>query len=140
MTTKFLMDNIFLIAVAVISGGMLIAPYLRQGAGGGPRISTLQATMLMNQQDALVLDVREDAEFAKSHILNARNLPLAKIEERIREIERWKQKPVIVHDANGSRSSAALALLKKHGFNNVVHLNGGFAAWQQAGLPTAKSS
>ncbi len=139
MTTKFLLDNIFMIAIAVISGGMLLMPYLRQGAGGGgARVSTLQATMLINQQDALVLDVRDDAEFAKGHILNARNVPVAKLEERLREIERWKSKPVIVHDGNGSRSAAALALLKKHGFNSAVQLNGGFAAWLQAGLPTIK--
>ncbi len=139
MTSKFLMDNIFLIAIALISGGMLIAPYLRLGTGGGASVSTLQATMLINQQDALIVDLREDAEFAKGHIINARNLPLAKIDERVREIERWKEKPVIVHDATGTRAGSALALLKKHGFNNVVQLSGGFAAWQQAGLPTAKS-
>lgn len=137
MTTKFLLDNIYMIAVALVSGGMLLWPMLRQG-GGAAGVTTLQATMMINQQDALVLDTRDKAEFEKGHILNSRNVPASELEQRLREIERWKSKPVIVHDGNGTRSAAALAILKKHGFNNVFQLNGGFAAWLQAGLPTTK--
>jgi len=131
------MDNIFLIAIAVASGGMLVWPLLRRGAGG-PSVTTLEATQLINRQDALLLDVREQAEFAQSHILNSRLLPLSQLEARVGDIEKFKDKPVIVYCATGNRSSAAAAVLKKHGFTNVVNLAGGFAAWQQAGLPVQK--
>ena len=134
---KFVMDNIFLIAIAVASGGMLVWPLLRRGAGG-PSVTTLEATQLINRQDALLLDVREQAEFAQSHILNSRLLPLSQLEARVGDIEKFKDKPVIVYCATGNRSSAAAAVLKKHGFTNVVNLAGGFAAWQQAGLPVQK--
>ena len=77
---KFVIDNIFLIAVAFVSGAMLIWPLVRRGAGG-PSVNTLEATQLINRQDALVLDVREQAEYAQSHILNARGLPLSQLEE-----------------------------------------------------------
>lgn len=134
---KFVIDNIFLIGVAFVSGAMLVWPLVRRSAGG-PSVNTIEATQLINRQDALVLDVREQAEYAQSHILNSRGLPLSQIEARIGDMEKFKNKPVIVYCATGNRSSAAAAALKKHGFSNVVNLSGGFAAWQQAGLPVQK--
>ncbi len=134
---KFVMDNIFLIAIAFVSGAMLVWPMVRRGAGG-PSVTTLEATQLINRQDALVLDVREQAEFAQSHILNARWLPLSQLEARAGEIEKFKDKPLIVYCASGNRSSAAASALTKRGFSKVVNLAGGFVAWQQAGLPVQK--
>jgi rhodanese-related sulfurtransferase len=131
------MDNIFLIAVAFVSGAMLVWPMVRRGAGG-PAVNTLEATQLINRQDALVVDVREQAEYAQSHILNSRLLPLSQIEARVGDIEKFKDKPVIVYCASGNRSSTAAALLRKSGFSKVSNLRGGFAAWQQAGLPVQK--
>jgi rhodanese-related sulfurtransferase len=133
---KFVLDNIFLIAVAFVSGAMLVWPLVRRGASG-PSVNTLEATQMINRQDALVLDVREQAEFAQSHILNARGLPLSQIEARIGDIEKFKDRPVIVYCA-GNRSNAAVAALRKHGFSKVFNLSGGFPAWQQAGLPVQK--
>jgi rhodanese-related sulfurtransferase len=134
---KFVIDNIFLIAVAFVSGAMLVWPMVRRGAGG-PSVNTLEATQLINRQDALVVDVREQAEYAQSHILNARLLPLSQLEARMADIEKFKDKPVIVYCATGNRSSAAAAALRKSGFSNVSNLSGGFAAWRQAGLPVQK--
>jgi rhodanese-related sulfurtransferase len=116
---------------------MLVWPLVRRGTGG-PSVGTLQATMLINQKDAVVIDVREPGEFAQTHILNARNVPLGELEARIKDLERFKEKPVIVSCATGNRSGAAASVLRKHGFTNVVNLAGGIAAWQQAGLPTGK--
>ncbi len=134
---KFVIDNIFLVAIALVSGAMLLWPLLRRGAGG-PSVSTLEATQMINRQDALLLDVREQAEYAQAHILNARGLPLSQLEARVGDIEKFKDKPVIVYCATDNRSSAAVATLRKRGFSNVVSLSGGFAAWQQAGLPVQK--
>jgi rhodanese-related sulfurtransferase len=134
---KFITENIFLIAIAFVSGAMLVWPLVRRGAGG-PSVGTLEATMLINQKDAVVIDVREPGEFAQSHILNARNVPLGELEARIKDLERFKEKPVIVSCATGNRSGTAASILRKRGFTNVVNLAGGVAAWQQAGLPTEK--
>jgi rhodanese-related sulfurtransferase len=134
---KFIIDNIFLVAVACVSGAMLIWPMARRGAGG-PSVNTLEATQLINRQDALLVDVREQAEFAQAHILNARGLPLSQLEARLGDIGKFKDKPVIVYCATGNRSSAAAAVLRKGGFSQVFNLSGGFAAWQQAGLPVQK--
>src|SRR3989304_6266070 len=92
---KFFLDNILLIGVAFVSGAMLLWPTLRRGAGGAS-VNTLEATQLINRHDAVVVDVRESAEFGKGHILNARNIPLSQFEARCTEIHKFKAKPVIL--------------------------------------------
>ena len=135
---KFLTEpwNIFLVAVALVSGTMLIWPAVRRGAGTS--VSTLQATLLMNQQNALVLDVREATEYEKGHVLNARNIAFGELEARAAEIEKHKAKPVIVVCDSDNRSDRAATALRKHGFEQVFTLSGGIGAWRQAGLPLEK--
>lgn len=133
----FVQNNILLIAVAFASGAMLIWPFVRRTAGG-PWVNTLQATQMINREDALLVDVRDPAEFAKGHILGAKSVPLADLERRAAELDRHKAKPVIVHCDNGSRATRALAVLKARGFGRVFNLAGGYGAWQQAGLPVEK--
>ncbi len=136
---KFLTDpwNMFLVAVAFVSGAMLIWPLVRRAAAGAS-ISTLQATLLINQQNALVLDVREAAEYEKGHMLNARNIAFGELEARAAEIEKHKAKPVIVACDDGNRSGRAATALRKRGFEQVFTLSGGIGAWRQAGLPLEK--
>jgi rhodanese-related sulfurtransferase len=134
---EFIIKNWALVLVAFVSGGMLVWPLVRKGTGG-PSVNTLQATQLMNREDALVIDLRPAADFAKGHILGAKNLPLAELEKRAGELDKHKAKPVILHCADGNRAGDGAALLRKHGFASVVNLSGGYAAWQQAGLPVEK--
>lgn len=134
---KFLQQNIFLVAIAVVSGAMLIWPLLRRGAAG-PTVDTLQATLLINKEDALVLDVREPAEYASGRIAHSRNVPLAQLANRLGELAKYKDKPIIVACASGNRSLSAASTLRKQGFAKVYNLAGGFGAWQQAGLPVER--
>jgi len=129
--------NVYYVIGALVSGGMLLWPLLRKGAGR-PWVNTLEATQLMNRDDALVVDLRAADEYAKGHILGARNVPLADLPRRAGELEKYKSKPVIVHCGDGNRAGGAVALLRRSGFANVVNLSGGYAAWQQAGLPVEK--
>jgi len=133
----FIQNNIFLIAVAFVSGAMLLYPMLRRSTGG-PWVSTAEATQMINREDAAVLDVREPAEYAKGHIVGARNIPLAQLASRLGELEKLKARPLIVLCESGGRSAEALAALKANGFARAVNLSGGIAAWQQAGLPVEK--
>ncbi len=134
---EFIKNNIMLIAVAAVSGTMLLWPYLRRSSGG-PWVGTLQATQMMNREDALVLDVREPTEYAAGHMPGAKNVPLASVEARAGEFDKHKAKPVIVMCESGTRSSKAAGILRARGFANVVNLSGGLPAWQQAGLPVVK--
>ena len=133
----FVQNNLLLIAVAFASGAMLIWPLVRRGAGG-PWVSTLQATHMINREDALVIDVRDAAEYAKGHILGARSAPLAELEPRLAELAKFKARPVIVNCESGNRSTNAVGILRRNGFAKVYNLAGGLAAWQQAGLPVEK--
>ena len=134
---KFVLDNIGWILAAAVSGGMLLWPFVRRGAGG-PWVSTLQATQMMNREDALVIDVRDADAYAKGHILGAKSIPLADLGRRAADLQKHKTKAVIVSCQNGDRSAGAAATLRQNGFARVHPLNGGFAAWQQAGLPVEK--
>jgi rhodanese-related sulfurtransferase len=133
----FVQNNLLLIAVAFVSGAMLIWPLVRRGAGG-PWVSTLQATHMINREDALVLDVRLPEEYSRGHILGAKNAPLAELERRLPELAKFKARPVIVLCESGNRSTNAVGLLRRGGFDRVYNLAGGLAAWQQAGLPVSK--
>jgi rhodanese-related sulfurtransferase len=133
----FVRNNLLLFAVACISGGMLLWPLLRRSTGG-PWVDPLQATHLINREDALVLDVREPGEFGAGHVLGAKNLPIARLDAPVPEIAKRKDKPVVVYCDGGERSAKALVLLKKQGFTRAANLSGGLKAWQQAGLPVEK--
>lgn len=135
---KFIQENLLLIAVAFVSGAMLLWPYVRR-VGGGPSVSAAQATQLINREDALVVDVRDPGEYGAGHILGAKNLPLSRIGSGGSEIAaKRKDKPLIVYCDTGSRSAKAATALKSQGFSKVVSLSGGLGAWQQAGLPLEK--
>lgn len=134
---KFVTDNILLVGVAFVSGAMLVWPALRRGAPG-TSLSTLQVTLLINQQNALVLDVSEAAEYEKGHMPNARNIAVGELASRAGEIEKHKVKPVIVVCDDSNRSGKAATTLRKLGFEQVFTLSGGVRAWRQAGLPVEK--
>lgn len=138
MIIDFLRHNILLVAAAAGSGAMLLWPLLRDGLGGGGAVDTLQATQLMNRQNAVVLDLREPAAYAAGHILGAKNLPLAELDQRAGDFDKYKSRPVIVHCDSGSTGSRAVSRLKARGFTQVVNLAGGFRAWLQANLPVER--
>lgn len=132
---EFIQQNLMWVMAAVISGAMLIASFLR---GGGKGISVPEATLLINREDALVLDVRETSEWSAGHIVNARHIALGQLDKRLSEIDKYKDRPVIVCCASGNRSSSACGSLKKAGFEKVFNLSGGIGAWTDAGLPVTK--
>lgn len=132
---KFLLENIWLVLLALVSGGALLWPYLQRR---GDKVSTLQATQLINQNKAVIVDVREPEEFKTGSLRGARNIPLKELPSRMGELDKFKAKAVIVVCQSGIRSGKAAAQLKKAGFDQAVSLDGGIAAWQSQGLPLAK--
>ncbi|HEV7820764.1 MAG TPA: rhodanese-like domain-containing protein [Burkholderiales bacterium] len=131
--------NMMLLGTAVVSGGMLIWPLLnRVSAGGVGQVSALEAVQLMNRRDAVVLDVRNAAEFAAGHIPNARNVPFGELTDRLRELEKLKSRPIIVNGQAGAHAAKVCGALKKIGFTDVVALRGGINGWVEASLPVEK--
>jgi rhodanese-related sulfurtransferase len=132
---KFFIDNIFIIAIVLVSGGALLWPILTQR---GKRATPQDVTLLINRSKATIVDVRDAKEFALGHLPEAKNIPLADLDKRVGELEKFKSKSVVLVCQSGARASAAAAKLAKAGFTDVVNLDGGIAAWKKAGLPLAK--
>ena len=133
---NFIIDNLFIIAIALISGGALFFPSLmRRGA----RVSVLQATQYMNQGKTLILDVRSSEEFATGHLQNARHIPLAELGNRLKEIEKSKNNVIITVCESGVRSASALPILNHAGFHQAFSLDGGISAWKNQNMPIVKS-
>ncbi len=135
---EFLQANMIWVAVAVTSGAMLLWPMV--AGGGAANLTPAEATLLMNREDALVLDVRETGEWGTGHITGARHITLAQLEKRLSELDKFKEKPIIVVCATGNRSSSACGQLKKHGFAKVFSLGGGVSSWRDANLPLTTKS
>lgn len=135
---KFLTENALLIALALVSGIMLLWPMLKRSAGGVANVTPNEAVLLINRANAVVLDVCDAAEFAAGHIADARHIPVAQLADRIKEIRRYQDKPVLVSCQSGVRSSKACDILRKHEFAKVYNLQGGLNAWIQAKLPVVK--
>jgi rhodanese-related sulfurtransferase len=134
---QFIVENWLLIVAACVSGGLLVWPMV--SGGGGAALSPNDAVRLINQEKAVLIDVREAAEFAAGHAAGARNVPLATL-DAAKGLPTNKAQPLVVLCASGARSSRAVAQLRKAGYSSVHSLAGGVAAWRSASLPIEKSA
>ncbi|WP_133717637.1 rhodanese-like domain-containing protein [Methylocaldum gracile] len=101
-------------------------------------ISPTEAVNLMNDENTIIIDVREPHEHANGHIENAKFIPLGKLEERAQELEAYKQNPVIVTCQSGTRSPQACKKLTGLGFTRVFEMKGGMLAWEDQKYPVVK--
>jgi rhodanese-related sulfurtransferase len=135
---EFVKQNVVYIGLALGSGIALLWPMLNRSSGV-PNVSATEAVLLMNRSKALILDVRDEAEFAAGHIQGAKHMPVADIVNRIKEIEKYKDKPVLVHCQKGMRAKAACSILRAQQFSQLHNLEGGLESWIEAKLPIVKS-
>lgn len=138
MPMEFINQNILLVSLVVVSGLSLLWPALMRPSGNS--VGPVEATQLINREDALIVDVREADEYATGHLPEAKNFPVGKLAERAGELEKFKDKPIIVCCAAGMRSNKACGELKKLGFEKLYNLSGGVDAWVGAGYPVKKGS
>ena len=135
MIIEFVQANMMLVILVIVSGTLFFWSLFQKG---GKNLSPAEATLLLNRDEAKVLDVREPDEFAAGHLPEAVNVPLSQFGKRLSEIESWKEFPLLVYCASGGRSTRACSDLHKQGFGKLHNLDGGVAAWQKAGLPVRK--
>jgi rhodanese-related sulfurtransferase len=137
---EFIQNNIWLVIVAVTSGVLFVWPTVGKLFSRAREVGVVDAVQLINRKDAVVLDVREPGEFKSGHIPNARNVPAGQVATRMKELEKFRNKVVLLACGGGPRSAAVSAQLRKEGFGEVYALAGGMVAWQQAGMPLEKDS
>jgi rhodanese-related sulfurtransferase len=131
---KFILDHIFLVAIVLLSGGALLVPALIQR---GKKASPQEVTLLINRAKATIVDVRPK-DGVTSRIIDSKHIPLAELSSRMGELEKSKNKPVVVVCEKGVSAFSAARLLEKAGFSDVTVLEGGIAAWQAQNLPLVK--
>ncbi len=132
----FVTENIFLIAIALTSGIMLLWPSIAGRAAGAAGLDVLNATRLINDRDPVVVDVRSPTEFAAGHLINSRNVPLEQIGTDAAKLP--GNRPLLLVCASGARSGRAVAKLRSAGRDDVFNLTGGLQGWTAAGLPVHK--
>ncbi len=132
---QFIQAQWMLILIFIMSGAMLVWPLIQRRMGGMTEVGTTQVTQLMNRDKAVALDVRETRELESGKIPGAIHIPLSQLKSRMGELEKLKERPIVVYCARGNRSRSAGATLKGAGFAQLYNLTGGHKAWKDAGLP-----
>jgi len=135
---EFMGNHPVLFALLFIVIGFLVWDIFGAQILGIPSIIPYEAISLMNHNDAVILDIREENELASGRILNSVHVPLSALANRLNQLERYKNKPIIVSCAHGNRSVRSCMILKKNGFEKIHNLKGGIAAWEEANLPLTK--
>jgi rhodanese-related sulfurtransferase len=135
---SFLQNNWMLILVLVMSGAMLVWPLVQRRMSPAKDVGNLEATRLINSANAVLVDVRETKEFEGGRLPKAVHIPLSQLESRGSELARYAGRPVVAYCMSGNRSRMAVRALARLGFADVYHLQGGYRAWKDAGLPVEK--
>ncbi|MBU1425339.1 MAG: rhodanese-like domain-containing protein [Gammaproteobacteria bacterium] len=117
---------------------MLFWSFFGNKIRGIKEVDHIAAMQFINHKNALMLDVREQSEYAAGHVLNSKLIPLGKLKERLGELEKYRERPIVVICRSGDRSASACAFLGKQGFTQAYNLDGGIIAWQKASLPLEK--
>ena len=134
----FVSQNLLLFAALAVTLVMLFLNLFGSRLKGYQPVDPAEAVNLINHDNALVLDVREVNEYQSGHILNARHIPQSALAKRLDELEKERNRPIILVCRSGSRSGHVAGMLKKHGFEKVYNLSGGIMAWQNANLPLTR--
>ncbi len=127
------------LALAGAFAVLLVALLVTENKRGGLSVSTQQATQLINREQAIVLDLRSQSEYNAGHIVGARNIPYTSLSSHLADLEKYKEKPVILVCKMGQHSSAAGKVLMKSGFTQVKRMSGGMAEWANTNLPVVKT-
>jgi rhodanese-related sulfurtransferase len=130
-------NNLLLLATLITSGLALALPQIL-GRLNKQLLSVHTAVQWVNQRNAHVVDIRTADEYKTGHIAQSKHLPLADLDNGIKQLKLDSNKPVILVCLSGSRANTASGKFKKAGFAEVACMDGGISAWNQAGLPLVK--
>lgn len=137
---EFAGNNLFLICLWLAIAILLIWNLSAASIGGAKSLNPAEVTRLVNRDDAVIIDLRKQADFAKGHIVNARHVPATQLDEKLDKLRKdIGNKPIILCCSNGLESQRCGKQFMQAGFEQVHLIKGGIAAWQQDNLPLVKS-
>lgn len=132
----FIVNNGLLFAAFFALLLMLIGSEVKRKFLGFKEIATKDAIQLINKEDAVVIDVRSEDDFAAGHIINAHHAPVGVIEARIHDITSDKKdQPVLIYCDDGRLSAKAGQILHLQGWSRVYKLKGGLMSWTGDNYP-----
>ena len=136
--TQFIAHNALLFAALAAILIMLVNHELSHLAGAANMLAPAAAVRLINRDDTVVVDLRETADYNAGHIRSALNVPEPKLKERLAELSRYRERPLLLYCSMGQTAVRASKTLKAAGFTQLYALKGGIGAWQQDNLPLAR--
>ena len=133
---EFIGNHLILVGAFVV----LLVLFIRNEMNrGGASVSAQELVNLVNSEDAVVVDVRDKKEYEQGHIVDAINIPFSSLETRVKELEKFKEQPLVLTCKMGQHAGAAGTILRKQGFANVSRLTGGIMEWRNQNLPVVKA-
>jgi len=137
---EFFGNHPLLSGIWVVLFVLIVASWFKSMFSSIKAISPTQLTLLVNRENAVVIDIRSEDDFRKGHITDAKNLTQAQIDgQQLAGLEKQKDAPIIVVCQAGMSASKAAASLAKQGFTKVSILQGGMGTWTGASLPVVKT-
>jgi rhodanese-related sulfurtransferase len=136
---EFTSNHPMLVAAFAAILVMLIGGELRQRLSGINEVGPGEATRMLNHDNAVIVDMRDDKDYREGHIVNAVHTP-ASNSDAVQKLEKFRERPVIVYCRSGNTSAGFCSKLRKQGFASVYNLAGGVLGWQKAGLPLCRDN
>ncbi len=135
---QFAQGHILMSSAWIVVAVLLVFTQLRIMASGPKALSTQMLTDMVNRENGVIVDIRPKAEFNKGHIHGAINIPLSTLKDRLKDLEKYQNTPIIMVCANGISVAGACSTLKKAGLQQVHKLAGGMSSWVGDNLPVVK--
>ena len=135
--SEFAGNHLLLVTAFVAILAMLAGVELRHRLGKVRDIAPGEAIRLINHENAVLVDMRNDKDYRDGHIVNAVQVP-ADNNEAVGKLDKYRDRALIICCRSGNQSHKLSTALSKLGFASVYNLKGGLHAWQQAGLPLTK--
>jgi len=135
---EFATNNLILVSALAVITALIIKTEIGLKLTNIQQLNVNEAVRLMNDNDVVVLDVRESNEYNTGHIRDSIHIPMSSLVKRLTELDKFKNKQILAYCRSGSRSNSACRTLNKQGFENVSNLAGGIMSWSNANLPVTK--
>ncbi|MFT5716272.1 MAG: rhodanese-related sulfurtransferase [Oleiphilaceae bacterium] len=117
---------------------LLVALWFSEKSRSGRSISPQETTLMLNREEAVIVDVRDKKDYSEGRIAGSLHIPFASLKERSSELEQYKEKQIVLVDKMGQHSGMAGKTLQAEGFENVCRMSGGISEWKNSNMPLIK--